>query len=195
MYILIPGCTVCVHCRIPSNLSLMNHLKTTEKVHYIRVFTTSGCSLHQGVLYIRVFTTSGCSLHRGVHYIGVFTTSGCSLHRGVHYIGVFTTSGCSLHRGVHYIRVHLQNRVNRCTFKGLYLSCQGVHCIHACAGFIIERFGCIQYTSVWIYPYHWNLEYYVTTWAEVSITQFPETTNKLSRSKPRKPTSILWERV
>ena len=40
-------------------------------VHYIRVFTTSGCSLHQGVHYIRVFTTSGCS----IHCIRVFTTS------------------------------------------------------------------------------------------------------------------------
>ena len=68
-------------------------------VHYIRVFTTSGCSLHQSVHYIRVFTTSGCSLHQGVHYIRVFTTS------GVHYIRVFRTSGCSGHQGVHYIRV------------------------------------------------------------------------------------------
>ena len=78
-------------------------------------------ALHQGVHYIGVFTTSGCSLHRGVHYIGVFTTSGCSLHRGVHYIGVFTTSGCSLHQGVHYIRVFstsgfIYNRVDTCTF-------------------------------------------------------------------------------
>ena len=103
--------TVTVYIIIQSNLTITNHLRTTEKVQYIRVFTTyikvfttSGCSLHQGVHYIRVFTTSGCSLyqgvhyvHQGVHYIRVFTTSGCSLHQGVHYIRVFTTSGCSLH--------------------------------------------------------------------------------------------------
>ena len=54
-----------------SNLSITSYLRTAENVHYIRVFTTSGCSLHQGVHYIRVFTTSGCSLCQGVHYIRV----------------------------------------------------------------------------------------------------------------------------
>ena len=44
---------------VQSNLSTVNHLRTTENVHYIRVFTTSGCSLHQGDHYIRVITTSG----------------------------------------------------------------------------------------------------------------------------------------
>ena len=78
-------------------VKLLYNLRTSEKAHYIRVLTTSGCSLHQGAHYIRVFTTSGCSLHQGVHYIRVFTTSGCSLHQGVHYIRVFTTPGCSLH--------------------------------------------------------------------------------------------------
>ena len=29
-------------CSIQSNLSVTNHLRTAEKVHYIRVFTTSG---------------------------------------------------------------------------------------------------------------------------------------------------------
>ena len=37
-----------------SNLSITSYLRTAENVHYIRVFTTSGCSLHQGVHYIRV---------------------------------------------------------------------------------------------------------------------------------------------
>ena len=104
--------------QIQSNLSPQDHRKGSvyQGVHFIRVFTTSGCSLHQGfttsgcslhqgVHYIRVFTTSGCSLHQGVYYISAFTTSGCSLHQGVHYIRVFTTSGCSLHQGVHYIRM------------------------------------------------------------------------------------------
>ena len=84
---------------VQSNLSITNPLRTIEKVRHIRVFTTAGCSLHQGIYYIRVFTTSGCSLHQGVHYIRVFTTSGYSLHQGVHYIRMFTTSGCSLHQG------------------------------------------------------------------------------------------------
>ena len=81
-----------------------------QGVHYIRVFTTSGCSLYQSVHYIRVFTTSGCSLHQGVHHIWVFTTSGCSLHQGAHYIRGSLHQGAhyirgSLHQGVHYIRV------------------------------------------------------------------------------------------
>ena len=147
------GTTEMVHCiRVftTSGCSLHGVFTTSgcslhQGVHYIRVFTTSGCSLHQGVHYIRVFTTwgvhyirvfttSGCSLHQGVHYISVFTTSGCSLHQGVHYIRVFTTSGCSLHQGAHYIRaftilcVHSQ-RIHRCTFKGLCLLYEGVHCI------------------------------------------------------------------
>ena len=91
--------------RIPSGL--LKRFNTS-----CRVFTTSGCSLHQGVHYIRVFTTSGCSIHQGVHYIRVFTTSGCSLHQGVQYIRVFTTSGCSLHQGVHYIRCSLHQGVH-----------------------------------------------------------------------------------
>ena len=73
--------------QIQSNLSITNQLRTAKKVYYIRVFTTSGCSLHQVLRYIRVFATSGCSLHQGVHYIRVFTTSG-----------------------------FIYNRVNRCTF-------------------------------------------------------------------------------
>ena len=39
---------------IRSNLSVGNSLRTAEKVHYIRVLTTSGCSVHQGVHYIKV---------------------------------------------------------------------------------------------------------------------------------------------
>ena len=70
---------------VRSNLSITSPLKATETVYYVRVFTTSGCLLHQGV-----------------------HSSRCSLRQGVHYIRVFTTSGCSLHQDVHYIRVHLQ---------------------------------------------------------------------------------------
>ena len=117
------------------------------------MFTTSGCSLHQGVHYIRVFITSGCSLHQGVHYIRVFTTSGCSLHQGVHYIRVFTTSGCSLHQGVHYIRVFttsgfIHNRVNRCTY--ILRSMFVMPGSSWYPGFIIERVSCIQSTCTQI---------------------------------------------
>ena len=77
------------------------------------MFTTSGCSLHQGVHYIRVFTTLGCSLHQDVHYIRVFTTSGCSLYWGYyalfHVVYMFTsfllTSYCCLHLVVKYYSI------------------------------------------------------------------------------------------
>ena len=89
-----------------------DHHYYDQGAHYIRVFTTSGCSLYQGVHYIRVFTISGGSLYQGAHYIRVLTTSGCSLHQGAHYIGVFARSGCSLHQGVHYIRVFTTSKAH-----------------------------------------------------------------------------------